>query len=310
MKTKLVTTTLLLLFFLENPLSSAQTDTVQPAEDRRTLVDLSDPKEALLNSVVLVTGYSDFVYGKREYNWGWGSGFLVSKCHILTAHHVVFTHERKNSEKPEKILEAEETPKLGKIVRVGLIRTNSALGEKEKISGKVIGFDKDIKIKLGTREEYNRGRDWALIKIDKDSMGAYPTEDKTPLCLNKIESPIRTQDVMKMKIRAVGYPGDKFLSTMKISLWQDPNCEIIGKDGESWRTSCQLRKGMSGGPVVTYLDLEKCWMPVGVISGQSLLNDGFTKSDEASFDNLNTISPLSKRTREMLEKVMAQYPCE
>jgi len=292
----------------KNPTDSNQPNTIPNADDRRTLVDLSNEKQALLDSVALISTSTTASWEES----GWGSGFLVSKCHILTAHHVVFQHEKRNTKDQSVILIPEETPKLNKPVSVGLGQTNSAPWKLKRINGKVVGFDEETKVpKLNSDElQFNRGRDWALIKIDKDSTGSYPTQDKKSLCLNKIEAPLRIKDVMKMGISAVGHPGNKFENTKKLSLWQDTKCKIAGKSGDAWVTTCQLRPGMSGGPIATYLDSEKCWMPLGVISANSSITNGFTKIEETDFDKLNDVSPLSQRTRELIQKVMEQSPCD
>jgi len=269
------------------------------APDRRIPVNLGDPKESFLDSVALV-GCS------KEKGWTegcWGSGFLVSKCHLLTAHHVVFNHYK------------DEEMKLGKEIPVGFGQIDGAPWKSEKTIGTVVGFDPKIRRmnEIG-KVEYSTGRDWAVIKLSKDKDGKYPGEKRKPLCLGTINNAPKFIEVKDLDVRSVGHPGNKFSATGKLHLWQDTKCKIVGAMGSTWHTSCQIRGGMSGGAITTYQanpkDEGNCWKPFGIISASKTQTAGFTKEEESDVSLTNMITPLDKYNRLMIDKALEQYPCD
>ncbi len=266
------------------------------APDRRVPVDLNDKEQRLLDAVGVVT----------LPNLDWlGSGFLISKCHVLTAMHVVFD------------LYKSEIPKHGKAVKFGAGQKDVAPFKKILIDGKVIAFDKSSYWfhQSGKIKNINPKKDWAVIKLEKSDGGRYLGEHIQPFCLPKSE--IKFEEATNWKVRSVGHPKDKFDQDGKLALWQDSNCKITLLDPiiKVWKTSCQLTPGMSGGPVLTSMPVSSanasaCWMPVGVNSKNNSSNEGFTHTDESRDVFLNEIAPFNEENWRSINEAMQQNPCD
>lgn len=303
-------------FWLENVEEGSEGMELDPANiaaDRRLPVDLTKSDERLLDSVAIVSNSTN---KKMWAKAGWGSGFLVSKCHLLTAHHLVFLHGN-----PEKGIE-EEPNTIGKEVMIGLGQITESPWKRDISIGKVIGFDPEVKTVIGEKKEYlySDVKDWALVKLEKDKSGKYPSENRQPLCLNPVDQPILYNNAKQFTLRSVGHPMKKYLISGKLSLWQDANCKILASDGDSWLSNCQMTRGMSGGPVVTFrLPSAEypngCWMPIGVISSAPVKALGLTKEAyDTSIKNidihsLNSMAQINMRNRKKIQKAMDENPC-
>ncbi len=266
------------------------------APDRRVPVDLNDKEQRLFDAVGVVT----------EPNLDWvGSGFLISKCHVLSAQHVVFDMYK------------DELPKYGKAVKFGAGQTDARPFKKFYVDGKVIAFDKSAFIynKSGKVKNIYSKRDWAVIKLEKSDGGSYLGEHIQPFCLPKSE--IKFEEAKNWKVISVGHSADKLIQDGKLDLLQDSNCKITRLDPiiKSWYTSCQMTPGMSGGPVLTYLpassaNASACWMPVGVNSKNNGNNQGFTHIDESRVTFSNEMAPLNEENWRSINEAMQQNPCD
>ena len=275
--------------------------TTNAAPDRREPVDLGDSKESLLDSVVLV-------WRSASNPRNWGSGFLISKCHVMTSHHVVFDQDK------------DEEMKIGKHVVVGLGQTNSPPWKSDIALGTVVGFDPKVRNVTPTgRVEYFISRDWAIVKLNKDKFGKYPGKLK-PFCLGEIDKAAKLSEVKTLPVRSIGHPADQLLSTGNLQLWQDKECKVLSASGGIWETTCQFRSGMSGGPVATLeSSLEGgCWKPLGVISSSKWETGGFPPGDltgdelkDVRTKNIaNKFSPLDRYNRKIIDKAIEASPCD
>lgn len=269
------------------------------APDDSVPVNISKSDERFLDAVGLV--------GTDKRGWlktGWGSGFLISKCHVLTANHVVFgiggtriDHIRKTSNAEPMV--------LGKEVLVGFGQLEKSPWKSDIVIGKVVGFDSEYRRAINGEEfERDNSNDWTLLKLDRGVDGKYSGEKITPFCLHSAGSHFKTQDAAKINFRAVGHPGDKFILNKKLVLWQDEDCKVVIKEGQYWGGTCRAQPGMSGGPLIYYKtngNDSSCWTAAALISSES---DMFSK-DFTSF-----YAPLNDRLLEKIEKAMKDNPCE
>ena len=269
------------------------------APDRREPVDLGDSKESLLDSVVLVWPSA------REAGSSWGSGFLISKCHVMASHHVVFDRDK------------DEEMKIGKHVVVGLGQTNSPPWKSEIVYGTVVGFDPKVRsVNERGKIKYSTGRDWVVVKLAKGKDGSYPGERRKPLCLGAIDKApnIRALSAAKKDLVSIGHPADMYVASGKLHLWKDPNCKIIYADGPTWYTDCQYRGGMSGGPLAAFEsdspDGGGCWKPYAIISSSGVTTGGFVQAGERDPDLLNEVTSLDKNNRKVIDPVIEASPCE
>jgi hypothetical protein len=260
-------------------------------KDRRRLVDLGDEKERLLDSVALVART-----GKRwEEGRGWGSGFLVSKCHALTANHVVFHHDGD----PAK----DEQMQLGKEVLVGLGQLDRSPWKKTIVTGKVVGYDPGVRVvpRKGARF-LDAGRDWALIRLPRNE------EAYTPLC---IPARNRLSDTTDVVLMAIGHPADMFAHrTRGLTLWMDPGCSVIGAGENHWVVDCQLRKGMSGGPIARYDDERKCWAAFAISSVSAAPHAGLAARNERDLSRGNHAAPVGSFNLQKILQAMRDSPCD
>jgi len=286
---------------LRSVVSDENASVTNAASDRRVLVDLMAGKEAYLDSVVIV-------WPSASNPRNWGSGFLISKCHVMTSHHVVFDQDK------------DEEMRIGKQVVIGLGQTNAPPWKSEIAYGTVVGFDPKVRrINEIEKVEYSAGRDWAVVKLNKDKFGKYPGDKLKPFCLGEIDKAAKLNEVKTIAVRSIGHPADKLLSTGKLQLWQDTECKVVSASGGIWDTTCQFRSGMSGGPVATLETSPEggCWKPLGVISSAKMETGGFPPGDLTG-DELKDMSikrfankfpPLDRYNRKIIDKVIEASPC-
>jgi hypothetical protein len=266
-------------------------------KDRRRLVDLGDEKERLLDSVALVART-----GKRwEEGRGWGSGFLVSKCHALTANHVVFHHDSD----PAK----DEPMRPGKEVLVGLGQLDRSPWKKTIVTGKVVGYDPAVRVvtRGGTRV-LDAGRDWALVRLPRDERGTHLGERYAPFCIPERN---RLSDATRLVLKAVGQPADMLtFRTRRLSLWMDPGCGVLGAGENHWVVDCQLRKGMSGGPIARYDDERKCWAAFAISSVSAAPHAGLAARNEQDLSRGNHAAPVGSFNLQKILQAMRDNPCD
>lgn len=185
-----------------------------------------------------------------------GSGFLVSPCHVLTNHHVVFGSD---SARPVK----------DKRVRFSLGMAGD--GSTETFTGTVVGYGEGF---LPTR---NRNEDWALIRLDSN-----PGERYGHFSLASTPFPA----VRQLEVVSAGYPADKPIS----GLWGD-TCRIPDREEYGWITNCILVPGSSGGPIATRTRNGE-FVVVGMNAGFHV-NRGLVSKKEVRRDRLNIATPIA-----------------
>lgn len=171
-----------------------------------------------------------------------GTAFLVSPCHVLTAYHVAGGGGKVDESKESVFYLGQgkigpDFPDLGHFA----VSTPAH----PVVWGHFIRAEDDSPLLVRTESiERNGWEDWALLKLDT-CLGA-PEYGYGYLKL----APLTTEEVMRggaqVKARSVGLPGDKSTS----SLWEDPNCRILGQIYASgWQHDCITIPGNSGGPI-------------------------------------------------------------
>ena len=258
-------------------------------------MNFGDPHEGLLDGVALISQPGKR-WGEGE---GWGSGFLVSKCHVLTANHVVFHHDADPGR--------DEPMRLGKEVLVGLGQLGQAPWKKTIVTAKVVGYDAGVRIvpRKGARF-LDAGRDWALLKLPKDERGAYPAAQ--PFCIPERN---RLADANGVVMQSVGHPGDLFtFRTRRLALWMDPACSVLGAGENHWVVDCQFRQGMSGGPIASYDEERKCWAAFAINSVSAAPHSGLAQRNEKDLARGNHAAPVGSFNLPKILRAMRDNPCD
>lgn len=265
--------------------------------DPRTLVDMSKSDERYLDAVGSIN--------KK------GSGFLISKCHVLTARHAVFDNPSRFESKLRFLARLE----IEKEVTFDVGQLGVPPYKKFESTGVVVDFPKFTTLKHKAHPIYDLSDyyDWALIKLNKLSDGTYPGNKIKPFCFYSSASElIPSEKYDGLSVRVVGHPSEKTFQTGNTLLWQDKNCKLVGGSGE---TTCTARLGMSGGPVVLNQqgEFNGCWQPMGILVRQGDSKDGklnnhagFTIEGKYSSNHFSTID-LPKYER--IKKAMDENPC-
>ncbi len=268
------------------------------AIDPRSLVDMSKSDERYLDAVGLINKNA--------------SGFLISKCHVLTARHSVFGSPFDFTSQKQYPVEMERLKKVS--FDVGQMEVPPY--KKIESTGVVIDFV-EFKFKefkaLGWKPIFNPpADDWALIKLNKLSDGTYSGDKIKPFCFYRNESELIPSEKWDgLSVRVVGHPAEKIFQTGNSLLWQDKDCKALsptGRTGKSVQTTCTARPGMSGGPVVLNQqgEFKGCWQPIGILTKRGL-NGGFISADERS---LNGFVPLDLEKYKRIKKSMDENPCD
>ena len=186
---------------------------------------------------------------------GWGTGFLVGECYIMTARHVV------DPDDPD--VETNDLPMKSSIQFViGPVRDQTKVRKATDISQLPLILDSTKAIPVawgqyqfpkpddpaGKRkanwENYNE--DWALLKLEK-CLGA-GTKGYIPLALEGITSETLLKREEPLPARGISGPPVSGIS----HLVDDENCEFWGQvEFPLWNSSCFARPGSSGSPILT-----------------------------------------------------------
>ncbi len=203
---------------------------VQPKEDRFEVTPGS-VGETAFNQV-----YKNVAQIRSPIGFGTGS-LVISRCHVLTARHVVAGNQT-------KVVDGTK----GLDIRNGVAN--------DVTDGVVIGAGS-----AGANSEY------AIIRLNRAVSKSY-----RPLSLYAYD----LEDVKGLPASRVGVDGDMWLKNGALGIYQNKSCEIVGKNMQciketgdvamlGWRLSCSGAKGGSGGPVL--IPNESGTLGVGALLG-------------------------------------------
>ncbi len=234
-------------------------DTISDTEDRRVPIDrINSPLGQALNAVGVISLPE---YPNHPYE---ATGFLVSRCHVLTNFHVVYPDAKtKGIEKNKRV-----NFSVGQPASPNKSRDKSASFQFVDVSGTVIA----------ARNDDNNATDWAVIKLDQ-RIG----ETIKPLPILQIARPsmyISDNDGRPLKLVTAGFPADKTRMGQNLSrLWGDVNCMSwgLGHLGDL-QVTCQSKSGQSGSPII-YESEEETYYALGMIAGIKYISEDLAASN-------------------------------
>jgi predicted Zn-dependent protease len=192
--------------------------------------------------------------GEPNYE-GWGTGFLVGECHILTARHVI------DPDDPD--VETNELPMKSRIEFViGPVRDQTKVRRANDMSklSEILDSTKAIPVAWGQyqfpklddpagrhkAEWENYYEDWALLKLEK-CLGKGP-KGYMPFVLQGITTEELAKRKEPLPARNVSGPPVSGIS----HLVDDKRCELWGQvELPLWNSTCFARPGSSGSPIFT-----------------------------------------------------------
>lgn len=141
----------------------------------------------------------------------------------------------------------------------------------------------------------NSQEDWALFEL--------------PECLGnkygRFKLAITSENALEAKgdsLRAAGFPSDK---DFKLGVWEDPACSVIGTTRNSkhvLETSCNLRKGASGGPLYG-VDSDGDYVAYALASREVLsTNDVLPSVDSTNANIFISISAFAHKIRPFIQE--------
>lgn len=151
-----------------------------------------------------------------------GTGFLVSKCHVLTAQHAF----------------SESRPAVGQIMtfRAALTRP----GRSPATSRGTVVASGNFNVVVQAKDwSQGRSKDWMLIRLDKclgKSLGYVELSTDRFLNFDNAGAPFRS----------AGFPSDR---ASPDTLILDPSCRIRGANFREWMHDCAALPGNSGSPI-------------------------------------------------------------
>lgn len=192
--------------------------------------------------------------GEPNYE-GWGTGFLIGECHILTARHVI--------DPMDPDVETNELPMKSRIEFViGPVRDYTKVQKANDMSklSEILDSTKAIPVAWGQyqfpklddpagrrkAEWENYYEDWALLKLEK-CLGQGP-QGYIPFALQGITTEELAKRKEPLPARNVSGPPVSGIS----HLVDDDQCELYGQvELPLWNSTCFARPGSSGSPIFT-----------------------------------------------------------
>ncbi|MGZ3806025.1 MAG: trypsin-like serine peptidase, partial [Pseudobdellovibrionaceae bacterium] len=226
----------------------------QTVKDERIVIDRTKGDFKDLNGIGVVT---------LPHQKGWGSGFLVSPCLVLTNLHVLY--ETKNS----------KTPRSDAEFSVG--QTGSAKNpfSYPLIPGKVVAKG-DYK---GEEHGESSNSDWAVIKLSKSVGNSVGYIKLYQMSLEAMGNrPVIT----------AGFPADKSEEGKDVSqLYGDNKCKILGFSVFSYIFhTCQTTPGQSGSPLLTQSPKDGKFYAIGMVDGVAPGSTGMARSVDPDKANI------------------------
>lgn len=239
----------------------------QPDLSSMVVIDRTKSQYTQLNGIGIVT-----VPGE---NW-YGTGFLVSPCHVLTNVHVVYNESEYEVKDPQDHRDL----KIGKKIQFSVGQTDSTNYQfsNSNIDGKVVAVGKYNGFSSTTN------RDWVVIKLS------------TPVGREVGYIKFFQMTLKNMNNRAVitaGYPGARtnYGANLK-NIYGDLNCKMDGADIDGYVFhTCKTGRGSSGSPILALNPKDKKYYAIGMVKGHeggTLTLNGVPAKQTEKTTNRNT----------------------
>lgn len=237
--------------------------------DKRVEIDRTAPEFKALNAIGVVQAEGQSFFG---------SGFLISPCHVLTNKHVAYANPQ----------EAE----VGANVRFSVGQSSTSQFSDADIAGKVIA--------LGNYDnnDATRNGDWVVVKLSKsigNKVGYLPyTQVKDP---NKL---------VNRPVLTVGFPGNRTNGGKDFSkIYGDLNCKITNMNAlEFLNHTCQNTGGQSGSPILAK-DSNGKYYAIGMISGDNGFGMAGSENPNKANMAVNFLSGADLGTQTQGDKIAA-----
>lgn len=232
------------------------------AADGRVQVDTASRGQSAFRSVGVVYSPTTSYYG---------TGFLISPCHVLTNYHIVSGGDDKEFKEGEEFEFAFNADKDGRLR--GLAK------------GRVVGHSKSFTV------HRNRHSDWAVIRL------VHAAHVAQPLRMMKMPYDL----ARKLNLRMLGFPGDKIASSNKYHLWSQ-TCVITANDATGWIGTCKTSVGDSGSPIAAAAN-DGGYVVVAINAAGPRV-----EGDPLAASSANTVTPIQSVHDEVID-VMAKNKC-
>ena len=229
---------------------------VHDPNDPRVTFDRGARRYRSFNSVGMVT---------HEDSPAAGTGFMISRCLLLTNRHVAFPPDGARARRGRSV--------LFHVGQTGDPRRPFA----ETVAATVVQW--------GARTEHDFGPydDWAVARLETRLRGDY---DALPL------GEVRESTARRSSLTSLGYPGAKAIEFGGFHyLWGDPECRVVRLGPLGWETNCAMSPGSSGGPVLMPTGPGN-WTVVGINSASPKMGFSIPGRGETHSARLNLATPV------------------
>ncbi len=241
--------------------SAAEEIQSQAAADNRVVVDRTNPSYAETNAIGVVT---------KPNSSGYGTGFLISPCHVLTNAHVVAMDRRKSSVGSKVKFSVGQDPS-------GEKQFTEFLVDGTVVAQGIIDHKEALKSKEYKPKKSDTNTDWAVIKLSK------PIGKKVGFLTY---SQADYKHLKDLSVITAGFPGSRTQNGADLSkMYGDINCKILGINAETGylQHTCQTSPGQSGSPIIVK-DSKGKLHAIGMISGEM----GFGMNETTVADDTNS----------------------